>query len=260
MKLIMSVLLSLLLAIISIKKRAINFWGTILATIFSIIITYCGGIYAYLILFLTFLLTAISSKIKVLEKNKIMIDINEKNGKKDSIQIIANVFVGTLATVLFYFTKNMIFLTCYTAVMAASIADSVSSEIGILTKGNTYNILNLKKIEKGKSGGVSFLGLFSAALVTLLYAILYAVIIDCNIKSYLCIFLFGFLGSIFDSIMGAKFQAKYKCLKCNKITERKIHCDSKTILYSGIKFVNNDFVNISNNIFVFIITYFVLSL
>ena len=66
------------------------------------------------------------------------------------------------------------------------------------------------------------------------------------------------LGSYIDSLLGATMQGKYKCIKCHKAVEKKVHCDKETKLVKGYSFINNDAVNLFNNIFVFFITYIVL--
>lgn len=76
---------------------------------------------------------------------------------------------------------------------------------------------------------------------------------DKSVISFIIIILSGFLGSLIDSILGASIQVKYKCEKCKKITERKEHCGKETNYYKGIKWIDNNLVNLLSNAMVFII-------
>ncbi|MBU4443583.1 DUF92 domain-containing protein, partial [bacterium] len=47
-------------------------------------------------------------------------------------------------------------------------------------------------------------------------------------------------------VLGATIQAQYKCPNCQKTTEKLIHCGSyKTNLISGIRWIDNDVVNLA---------------
>jgi len=136
--------------------------------------------------------------------------------------------------------------------MAESLADSLASDIGVLSKKSPINILTLKKSEPGLSGNISALGLASSFFGSLIIAIIFS-IFNFQTSSLIIITLSGFLGAIFDSILGATIQVKYKCQKCSKIVEKKIHCEKETIYYKGIKIINNDTVNLISNVFAAII-------
>ncbi|MGL4373112.1 MAG: DUF92 domain-containing protein, partial [Turicibacter sp.] len=56
--------------------------------------------------------------------------------------------------------------------------------------------------------------------------------------------IFGFLGSLVDSLLGALVQVKYQCVKCGLITENKIHHNQHCKQIKGIKYLTNDAVNL----------------
>ena len=249
MNLGISIILSLLLGLIAHLKKALTMPALILAVLFSTLITYFGGITSFIILVVVFLGSIIT---KLFNKNK-------KRYKRKLIQIISNVGVGTLSLIIYKITANDIYLLIYASVMAESLADTLASDIGILSKREPINILTLKKGERGLSGNISLLGLISALVGSLLIGAIYYIGIEKNINSFLIIVLSGFLGSLVDSILGASIQVKYKCEKCKKITERKEHCGKKTNYYKGIKWIDNNLVNLLSNLIIFIILLMILN-
>ena len=152
-----SILLSLLLGLLAYFKRALTIPALSLAVIFSILITHYGGLPSFIILLVVFLGSVIS---KILNKNK-------KSEKRKLIQIIANVGVGTLSLIILKITKNDIYLLIYASVMAESLADTLASDIGTLSKKEPINILTFKKGEKGLSGNISLLGLTASLIANI---------------------------------------------------------------------------------------------
>ena len=249
MNLGISIILSLLLGLISYLKRALTMPALILAVLFSTLITYFGGLTSFIILVVAFLGSIIT---KLFHKSK-------KSNKRKLIQIISNVGIGALSLIIYKFTSNDLYLLIYASVMAESLADTLASDIGVLSKSEPINILTFKKGERGLSGNISFLGLTSALIGSLLIGTIYYIGMDKSITSFIIIILSGFLGSLIDSILGASIQVKYKCTKCKKITERKEHCGKKTNYYKGIKWIDNNLVNLLSNAIVFIILLIILN-
>ena len=238
-----SILLSLLLGLLAFLKKSLTIPALTLAVIFSIFIANYGGLTSFIILLVVFLGSIIT---KVFNKSK-------KSEKRKLIQIISNVGIGTLSLIIFKITRDNLYLLIYASVMAESLADTLASDIGTLSKKEPINILTLKKGEKGLSGNISMLGLTASLIGSILIALIYYIGIERNITSLIIITLSGFLGSIIDSILGSAIQVKYKCEKCNKITEKKEHCGKKTNYYRGIKWIDNNLVNLLSNGIIFII-------
>ena len=247
-KIILSLTLSFILALIAYLKKAMTMSALILAFIFSCLITYYGGLNAFIILASVFIINQIAGQIKKEYRDSLTKDVNVKIHQKDLMEIIANVGMGTISIVIYGLTNNNIFLIIYAAIMAESLADSLASDIGILSKKAPINILTLKRSKPGLSGNISFLGLFSSLLGSFLISLIF-IIPQFNLTNMIIITLSGFLGAILDSLIGALFQIKYKCPKCGIITEQKSHCKTPTQHYQGFKFLDNDLVNLISNFF-----------
>lgn len=244
--LMISFILSFSLALLAYIRKAMTKGALVVAFIFAFIITYLGGIYAFLILATTFIMVTIAGKINSNEREKKSKDIN-KNGPKNVYQILANVLLGTLFVIISFFTKDKRYILIYAVVMAEALADSLASDIGILAKKEPINILTLKKGTPGMSGNISILGMGAALFGAIEIALIYFWFHQ-NFKYVLIIIICGFLGAFIDTILGAIIQVKYKCVKCGILTEQVYHCGSKTIKYRGMKIFNNDMVNFLSNL------------
>lgn len=138
MNLGISIILSLLLGLIAYLKRALTMPALIFAVLFSTLITYFGGLTSFIILVVVFLGSIIT---KLFHKNK-------KSNKRKLIQIISNVGIGVLSLIIYKFTSNDLYLLIYASVMAESLADTLASDIGVLSKNEPINILTFKKGER----------------------------------------------------------------------------------------------------------------
>ena len=247
MNIFLCIILSLLLAGVGYYKKAFTYIGLLGAFIISVTMCYCGGLIGFIALTSLFIITITTDKIGKKKKKSIENDKTEKNGKRDIFQILANLFIATVLIIIYKLTNNEKYLICFLISIAESAADTSASGIGILAN-KTYNILTLKKSEKGLSGNISVLGLITSFLAALLISFIVMFKIN-NIYIMLIIAIFGFLGGVVDSILGC-FQSKYKCCVCNKVTEKSKHCGKSTSHYKGLKHLNNDLVNFLSNLII----------
>jgi len=91
--------------------------------------------------------------------------------------------------------------------ISSALSDTLSSEIGMLSKKKPILISNFKIVPTGTDGGISMIGLytalFGAALVAAIYFFLYHSLIASVI-----IWIAGFIGCLADSYLGAIFERK----------------------------------------------------
>ena len=142
------------------------------------------------------------------------------------------------------------FLWAYGGAMAASLADSMASELGVLSRRPPRDILTLRVAERGLSGAVSPLGLAASALGAGIVAALCALAWGRTEGGGLfpAVLGAGFLAALGDSALGSGAQAKYRCPVCGALTERRAHCGGPAELERGLAFVTNDVVNLCNNL------------
>ncbi len=181
------------------------------AIILGILLIIFGGIFgplmiASMILFLV--LSAIVTAFGIINKKKIGVAEKDRGIKN----VIANGLAPLIFSILFAYYMSQahisyILILGFVSSVAAITADKFSSEIGVLN-GSPTMIFSLKKVKKGTSGGVTKLGLISgflgSTLITIPATLMYFLISGTYYNYYIVtlIIFIGFLGSIFDSILG----------------------------------------------------------
>ncbi|MED3725328.1 DUF92 domain-containing protein [Priestia filamentosa] len=171
----------------------------------------------------------------------------EKSSSRDIIQVFANGGVPALFSLFLLFdpTHKGMLTFLFAVSIAAANSDTWASEIGTLSKRKPRYILTLRKVEAGTSGAISLLGTFAAFSGALLIGLFFTIFWKEKLIALLFIAIFGFLGNIADTVLGATIQVEYKCTNCGIHTEKTEHCYMKTKKIKGIIFFNNDTVNVT---------------
>jgi len=251
LQLILGTVLSALVSIFAYRFKLLTSDGASAAFLLGAIIFGTGGIGFVLPLLFFFFSSSFLSRYKSRTKSKYR-DIFEKSGARDKNQVLANgIIAGILCFVHFVFPSPSVYYA-YLACLATVNADTWGTEIGILSKSQPISLRGFKKVLPGSSGGISFLGSTSSllgAFLLVLSGFLPGISpVPFKLELFLIIVMAGFLGSFIDSLLGAFLQAQYLCPICNKMTERKTHCNFDTNRVSGISWLNNDWVNFLSSI------------
>ncbi len=170
----------------------------------------------------------------------------EKSSRRDAAQVVANGGVAGAATLLWFFTHDESLYALYLGAVAAATADTWATELGTLSKSSPVLITSLERVERGRSGAVSVLGMV-ASLAGALFVSLTALpwIESSQALAFVsAATIGGVAGSLADSLAGVVLQARFRCVVCRRITERKLHCESQTKQVGGFSFIKNDVVNL----------------
>jgi uncharacterized protein (TIGR00297 family) len=172
---------------------------------------------------------------------------DSKHGQpRDAMQVFANGGIYGLAAALLP-TADAQFIMALS--MTAATADTWASEIGIALKGRTYDIIGLRPVPVGLSGGVSVGGTLGAALGALLLALVSAVLMD-PIESSLGLTALltglGLASMLLDSVLGSLVQAKYRA-PSGVLQDTDAE---GAMLVRGAAWVSNDAVNLLSNVVV----------
>lgn len=164
-----------------------------------------------------------------------------KQGPRDAWQVLANGGAAA-ACVAFSATSGAPLLLAFAGALAAATADTWSTEVGTLARGGVRSILTFRPVARGLSGGVSLPGTMAqfagAAFIAL-------VAYDVRLAPFWPVAIGGAAGGMFDSILGASAQALRWCPTCARPCETNPHsCGSPTTMFRGLRWVDNDLVNL----------------
>ncbi len=240
-------------AFLGYRARALTVDGALAALLVGGTVFGFGGV-AWAILLVLFFASssALSFVARDNTRKQTAAETFEKGGTRDAGQVLANGGVAFLVALLSPFVPGGLALCAFVGALAAATADTWATEIGVLSRVRPRLITTWKPVAPGTSGGVTLLGSTasvagafligaSAGLLGLLFRL------PAGFGALLVAGLLGgTAGSLADSLAGATIQASYWCPHCEKPTESKRHsCGTPTRLVQGLRYVNNDAVNVS---------------
>ncbi|MGC8995122.1 MAG: DUF92 domain-containing protein [Thermoplasmata archaeon] len=182
----------LLIFILTVLLKILDFKASLLSLIIGLEIYFLSNIYFLILLIIFVFISYIFSKFKVEYKNDDVI--------RSYKSVISKGLVPAIVVLLpmKIITKE----TVFSVSVAAALADTLAGEIGILSK-NTYNIINLKKVKTGENGGISIIGELSSLFGSFIISIFAYIFFELSLYNFLIIFIFGFISSNLDSLLGA---------------------------------------------------------
>lgn len=187
------------------------------------------------------------SKLGEADKTALLGPVVEKGGARDAWQVAANgaVYVTAAAGAMLFGGAH--WYAVGIGALAASAADTWSTEIGILGGGMPRLIVSGRKVPPGTSGGLTVAGTLAAVAGAV------SVAAGASLAGwpvpFLAVLAGGLAGTLGDSFLGATVQSRRWCGQCESATERPVHhCGTNTIHAGGIHWLNNDGVNLVSTI------------
>ena len=245
----------LIIGLASWKTKQLTLSGLIAALIMGGLCIYLGAFSAlmfYLFFFLSAaLISKASKRIRGVDK------IHKKGSRRDAMQVIANGGPALLALIIYHFTNETLFLMVFAASLSEAASDTWAGDIGVLSKREPVSIITRKRVPRGLSGGISFLGTMAGLLCSILFALLYFGTYDSATLSLASILtLTSFMGCLVDSFLGGTIQAHYYDEKEELLTEHSVSKDGRKLpLVRGIRFFDNDIDNLTSNLATFILAW-----
>ncbi len=198
--------------IISIKTGKLTPGGGLAAGLVGLMIFIGAGYTGISMLAAFFISGTLATWWKKKEKQQIKAE-HDRSGKRNSGQVMANGGAAAIAGLLVCIMPSHagLFRLLMGASLSSAMADTLSSELGMIYGRRFYNILSLKPDKKGLDGVVSIegtlIGLFGSVLIALIYASGFG-----WDKYFAIIILAGTTGNLADSLLGAYFERKnYLC-------------------------------------------------
>ena len=224
--------LSLGVSMLAYYKQSLAKSGVVAALAVGTAIYFFAGWYAFLLLMIFFVSSSLIG----------LFDQAKEPAKRNATQVLANALIASIMALLYFSFNHEVYLALLIASIGVSASDTWSSEIGKRSKNDPYHVFKFKRMDKGLSGAISMKGLLASFFAAILYMALARFVLESNLY-VLMVFVFSFLGSIIDSMLGV-IQVKYKDLKTNKLTEKNTN---HTVYYSGFVWLNNNLVNFLSN-------------
>ncbi len=252
LQILLSIIVVTLIGITIYKLKIIDLFGVIAAESVGLIIIILGG-WEFFVILLTFLsIAGIFTKYKYSEKRKMGM-AEGKNGVRSWQNVLANSVVASFFVIAYgLIPSSKALMAGFLGAISTSIADTLATEIGLLSPSEPRLITNLSsRVKAGTSGGITILGEVAGLFgVLLIVSVAWGVgFINPSLLSILVSIGAGFLGCTFDSYLGATVQATFKCSICGKNTEKNNHCQQQTLHVRGNKTMDNNMVNLMSTIF-----------
>lgn len=229
-------------------SRAIDYYGALLSMLMVFSFSYCGSGRALgFLLGSYFVIFFISLAAKMLRKAR---GQERQSDKRGFWQILINGGIGTALIIFYGISGNKTFFLLSMISIGGCFIDSVSSDVGTLSTKKPYDIFRRRYVETGLSGGMSLLGTLSALVFSVIIGLYAAWAPGLSWFYALTAGAFVFLQSIADSALGSLVQVKYRCRVCGAVTEKKRHCDAETEYHSGVKWINNNAVNLISSVII----------
>ncbi|MBU0662221.1 MAG: DUF92 domain-containing protein [Candidatus Diapherotrites archaeon] len=176
---------------ISYVKNSLTNKGIIISNVLGIVVYRLGGMESFLVLIVFFIIAESCTRYA-----------RAKTGEVHERRTTSNIFGNAgAAVVALALGAHLAFFGS----IASALADTVSSEIGMLSRRKPRLITTLEEVEHGTDGGVTILGLFAGALAAGVIGIIYFYI-NGNILVLPIMVFAGFAGSLIDSVLGAVFE------------------------------------------------------
>ncbi|MEN3047804.1 MAG: DUF92 domain-containing protein [Candidatus Caldarchaeales archaeon] len=171
-----------------------------------------------------------------------------KGGVRGWRNVLGNGSVAAGAAILYHVdpARFHVYSVAMVCSIAAVFADTMATEIGLLSRGRVLSIIGFREVKPGEPGGVTLYGYGGAALAGLLTWAVSAVGFPNPLdpaKLLGATMLSAISGTTVDSVAGQLLQGRYRCGECNAIVEHPEHCGQSTVHLSGLKFVDNHVVN-----------------
>lgn len=191
------------------KKRILDFSGTVAAVFIGGVIFFAAG-YNWFILLLVFLMLGAFSTWYGYPYKQEKGVAEEHLGRRGVKNVLANSIIPASIAVFYYFTTvHPPLVAAYIAGIATVAGDTLSSEIGVLSKKRPILITTLEKVPTGTHGGISLLGEAAGVLATVIIGLFAWKLGLADFgASLVASMVGGTAGFHFDSFLGAVFERK----------------------------------------------------
>jgi uncharacterized protein (TIGR00297 family) len=194
--------------IISVRTEKLTLPAALTGGAIAVLIFFGAGYTGLFMLAAFFVLGTIGTAWKKKEKQQFKPAADHT--KRNTGQVLANGGVAAIIGIVICFMPAQIELLriMMAASLASAMADTLSSEFGMIYGHRFYNIVTFKKDERGLDGVISLEGTVIGIAGSVIIAIIYALGFGWN-NSFLIILVAGTIGNLSDSVLGALLERRH---------------------------------------------------
>ncbi len=244
--LLIAITLAGIVSITAYYNKWLDAGGACVAAVMGAIVWMAGGWGTAMPMLLFFISGSLFSK---LQKNRMSAASEKQSNPRDFIQVLCNGGIAVFCLLLWMIEKKNEWLVGYFLSLSVSTADTWSSELGMKWGGKVVDIIGLRPLPTGISGGISWQGSGFGLVGSLLIGMVGFWLFKLTIFQSIAIIAGGFTGMLLDSTLGSTLQARYR-LNNGEMSEFVKHNENGR-LEKGFAWMTNDLVNLLSN---FIIT------
>ena len=202
----LSILLCAAFGYFAYRAKTIDMSGLFSLILFGVIlIVFTRGFFWFFIVLAFFIIGSVFTKFRYARKKEMGVAQN-KSGRRGYKNAFANVGIGIVSCILFGITNEPVFAVTFLGSIATATADTLASEIGVVTGKNPRMITTMKRCLPGENGGVTLAGELACIGGSLIISLLGFALGIVPAAGALAACIAGFIGTNIDSLIGAVFE------------------------------------------------------
>jgi uncharacterized protein (TIGR00297 family) len=188
------------------RARTVSRSGAIAGALIGIVIYAAGGWRAWLMLFITFLVAAVASRLGM--KRKVLLGIEEeRGGRRGAGNAFANCGIATFAAVAAVTTPDRAAAwLAFVAALTAGGSDTVASEIGKAWGKSTFLVTSFGRVKPGTPGAMSLEGTAAGVVSAFALALIAVALGEIAATMILAIVVGATAGALVESVLGATLE------------------------------------------------------
>jgi uncharacterized protein (TIGR00297 family) len=198
---------ALALGLAAYRMKAADAEAVLSEVIVCLLVIFFADIFWFLLLLSFYLLGSGFTRYKYAKKQELRI-AQSRGGVRGYKNVYSNSLIPLALAVLYGVYGSDLFAFAFLGSVATATGDTLASEIGETARSTPRMITTLRPVEPGVDGGVTLLGEAASVFGSLFTGVLAAATGMAGVGGIVAALLGGFLGTNFDSLLGATLQSR----------------------------------------------------